>query len=212
MRQRGSLTVTVHRELEAMILRGDLGPGERLNEQHLSTQLGVSRGPIREACRLLERDGLVVTVANQGASVRQLSVEDAAELYDLRAAMAGYMCSRLARRATPTQRSDLRDLVARMDDRIAAADEDGYFELNLSFHDRIAAFSGANRAAQLYSALDKEVRLLRRRVLTGVSSMRFSNEEHKEILTAVEAGDADGARQAAEKHHVNGKSRWISTL
>lgn len=212
LRRHGSLTATVHRELEVMILSGDLSPGERLNEQVLASQLGVSRGPIREAARLLERDGLVVSAANQGVFVRQLTPEDAAELYDLRASIAGYICSCLAQRARPAQKTELRALVAQMEDCIAAADEDRYFDLNLTFHDRVAEFSGAHRAARIYSALDKEVRLLRRRVLSGTESMRFSNDEHEEILAAIEAGDAARAREAAQKHHLNGKYRWIKTL
>ncbi|WP_114967017.1 GntR family transcriptional regulator [Alkalilacustris brevis] len=212
LRRHGSLTATVHTQLEAMILRGDIAPGERLNEQFLSSQLGVSRGPVREAARLLEQDGLVTSVANQGAFVRQLSLEDALELYDLRATIAGYACSCLATRATESDLTELRALVQKMQDCIDSDEEETYFRLNLLFHDRIAVLSGASRTARIYSALDKQVRLLRRRVLRGDESMRFSNEEHREILAAIESGDAGRAREAAEKHHINGKRRWINTL
>ena len=198
-RQHGSLTATVHRELEGMILRGDLASGDRLNEQQLAGLLGVSRGPIREAARLLERDGLVVALANQGTFVRQLSLEDALELYDLRASIAGYSCSCLATRSTAVQRAELRALIEQMDACIENRDEETYFELNLRFHERVAAMAGAPRAARIYGALDKEVRLLRRRVLHGTESMRFSNDEHKEIFGAFEAGDTGRAKAAAEK-------------
>lgn len=211
-RRHGSLTATVHRELEGMILRGDLGAGERLNEQLLASRLGVSRGPIREAARLLERDGLVTSLANQGVFVRQLSLEDAVELYDLRAVIAGYACTRLATRSRPDQRAELREMVEDMDAAIKAEEEEAYFTLNLRFHDRIAEMAGSGKTADIYTGLGKEVRLLRRRVLQGTDSMRLSNDEHREILTAIEAGDVQRARESAEHHHLNGKRRWLETL
>lgn len=211
-RRHGSLTATVHRELEGMILRGDIAAGERLNEQMLASQLGVSRGPIREAARLLERDGLVTSLANQGVFVRQLSLEDALELYDLRAVIAGYACSRLATRSTSAQRSELSEMVSAMDRAISEDEEEVYFALNLRFHDRIAEMAGSGRTADIYTGLGKEVRLMRRRVLHGADSMRLSNEEHKDILAAIEAGDAILARGKAEHHHFNGKRRWLDTL
>ncbi len=211
-RRERSLTTIVRDRLEQMILQGELGAGTRLNEQALSKVLGVSRGPIREAARLLERDGLVASVANQGAFVRQLSIEEALELYDLRAVIAGYACAQLAERASAVEKREMREMVEEMDRCITTEEEARYFELNLAFHDRIAELSGGRRTLELYTSLGKEVRLLRRRVLRGTDSLRFSNEEHKQIVAAIEDGDAPAARQAAEQHHINGKRRWLDTL
>ncbi len=207
-----SLTSIVRDKLEELILRGKLVAGTRLNEQALAKELGVSRGPIREAARLLEREGLVSSVANQGVFVRQLSIEEALELYDLRAYIAGYACARLADRASDAEKAEMRGLVEEMDRCIETNDEARYFELNLQFHDRIAELSDGSRTLALYTSLGKEVRLLRRRVLRGGASMNFSNEEHKQILEAIETGDARAAREAAEQHHINGKRRWLDTL
>lgn len=209
---RRSLAVVVRDELEGMILQGDLSAGMRLNENMLAERLGVSRGPIREAARLLERDGLVTSIANHGVFVRQLTVEDAAELYELRAIIAGLVCGTLAQQAKPAIKTELRDFVDRMDACIEAGDEENYFALNLVFHDRIAETSGNIRSAALYASLGKEVRLLRRRVLQGEASMRLSNSEHGRIIAAIEAGDAATARKEAEQHHLNGKRRWLETM
>ena len=84
-RRQRTLVLDVRDELERMILDGEFKSGERLDENGLARQLGVSRGPVREAARSLEREGLVDAVANQGVFVRQLAIEDALELYDLRA-------------------------------------------------------------------------------------------------------------------------------
>ena len=211
LRQR-SLVVEVRDALERMILQGEVEAGSRLNEMSLAEQLGVSRGPVREAARSLEREGLVTTVANQGVYVRKLSLEDALELYDLRAMIAGHLCAAAAQDAPADAKAELRDYVERMDDAIVEADEARYFDLNLAFHDRIAEASGLTRSKELYGSLGKEVRLMRLRVLSGEAALKLSNVEHDEIVAAIELGDVDQARAAGAQHHMNGKARLLETL
>ena len=206
------LVQEVRDELERMILGGEVEAGERLNEIDLARQMGVSRGPVREAARSLEREGLVRAVANQGVYVRKLSLEDALELYDLRALMAGELCASVAARPGARVRADLRDLVETMDDLIARDDQDSYFTANLAFHDHIAAAADLERTRSLYVALGKEVRLFRLRVLNGLASLVVSNAEHRRILAAIEAGDVETARSEGRDHHLNGKRRLLETL
>lgn len=211
-RRQRPLVLEVRDELERMILSGAIPAGARLNENTLAEQMGVSRGPVREAARSLEREGLVETVANRGVYVRELSIEDALELYDLRALIAGYLCARLAESATQSVLDDLKALVAGMEAAIEAEEEQRYFELNLAFHDRIAAAAGKDRAATLYVALGKEVRLLRLRVLTGDASLRLSHKDHQRIVDAIESRDATRAQLEGARHHENGKRRLLETL
>lgn len=211
LRQR-SLVGEVRDELERMILDGELPTGERLNENSLATQMGVSRGPVREAARALERAGLVRAVAHDGVYVRKLTVEEALELYDLRAMIAGYLCEKVAEAGDPTVVTALRDLVDQMQAAAATKDEDAYFQLNLDFHDTIAAAAGSDRSEMLYNSLGKEVRLLRLRVLSGDRKLALSNEEHARIVDAIERGDAQAARAEGAQHHINGKARLLETL
>ncbi len=211
-RRQRPLVLEVRDELERMILSGAIAAGERLNENTLAELMGVSRGPVREAARSLEREGLVETVANRGVYVRELSIENALELYDLRALIAGYLCASLAEVAEPPVLKELRSFVADMDAAIAAGDEQRYFKLNLAFHDRIAVASGKDRAATLYVALGKEVRLLRLRVLTGDASLKLSNAEHHRIVDAIQSGDPARAQEEGARHHANGKKRLLETL
>ncbi len=206
------LVLEVRDELERMILGGDFPAGERLNEYSLAEQMGVSRAPVREAARSLERDGLVTTIANQGVFVRKLSIDDALELYDLRAMIAGHLCARVAERADPDVNIALRDCVTRMGAAIEAADEDTYFAENLAFHDRIANAADSRRSSALYIALCKEARLLRLRVLSGREALLVSNEEHDKIVSAIESGDEEAAREEGSRHHLNGKQRLLKTL
>src|SRR5215831_17391648 len=82
-----SLTALVQKEIERMILSGELTVGAKLNEVAVARRLGVSRGPVREAFRALEESGLVHQEKNRGVFVRQVSVEEAEEIYEVRAAL-----------------------------------------------------------------------------------------------------------------------------
>lgn len=211
-RRSSSLTGIVQREVERMIAAGDLEAGQRINEKHLATRLGVSRGPIREALRALERAGLVQSIVNVGTFVRQVGLEEASEMYDMRAVVFGFACGRVAEQATAEQKDALTALVKEMDCAITAADSTEYYRLNLRFHDLIMEFSAHKRAGQIYEALVREGHLFRQRSLQPVASMLASNREHAAMVAAILAGDAATARQAAEDHHHGGKRRWLATL
>jgi DNA-binding GntR family transcriptional regulator len=206
-----SLASLVAQEIEGMILSGALAAGERLNEALLAARLGVSRGPVREAVRGLERSGLVVAVRNQGSYVRQVSAEEALEIYDLRAAITGLACARLAASATPAQLARLRAEVRRMEQAHKADEPAAYYAANLDFHAALLGFGGGPRARRLYEDLGNELHLYRRRALVQPENMRESNTEHAAILRAIAAGDAAAAREAGEAHIAGGKRRFQAT-
>ena len=212
LRRSHSLTAIVQKELERMILSGELRAGERLNEQALATQLGVSRGPIREATRALERAGLLSAIVNQGVFVRQLSREEASEIYDVRGVVFGFAARRLAGRITEPQKAQLLDFVARMERAIESADNRLYYGLNLDFHDAIMAFAEHGRARQTYESLIKETHLIRQSSLDAPERMRESNAEHAALVAAMVAGDGDEARRLAEAHTLGGRRRWFDTV
>ncbi|ONG58670.1 hypothetical protein BKE38_02500 [Pseudoroseomonas deserti] len=205
--------------LEALILAGELAPGSRLNEVALAARLGLSRGPLREALRGLERDGLVAAgPAGQGMSVRRLEPEEMAELYDMRALLQGFILARLAERHAAGRLSDetmqtLRGDVARMQEDAEAGRAASYYARNLAFHDALHAAAGHRRAAALYGSLLKESHLARQRALSQTASMRESNAEHAAMLEAVAFGDAGRARRLGEAHvSEGGKRRWLESL
>jgi DNA-binding GntR family transcriptional regulator len=211
-RRAGSLTAIVQAEIERMIISGGLAAGQRLNEQQLAAQLGVSRGPVREALRALERAGLVSGVANLGMFVRNVGIEEAVELYEMRALIFAYCCERVAERATPEEKAALGEIIEQMDDAIEREERSEYYQLNLRFHDAIMQYSRHRRADQVYQSLVKEGHLFRQRSLQPVKSMQESNTEHRTILKAILDGDRAAARTAGEQHHAKGKARWLATL
>ena len=211
LKRKKPLVLEVRDELERMILGGEVPAGERLNEQTLAALMGVSRAPVREAARSLEKDGLVTTVANKGVYVRKLTLDDALELYELRAMVFGYLCARVAATGDDQALADLRASVTRMAEAAEREDESTYFTENLAFHDKIAEAADSRRVADLYISLCKEVRLMRLRVLSGPLALEVSNQEHEAIVRAIESGDIKAASRAGSQHHLNGKQRLLGT-
>jgi phosphonate utilization transcriptional regulator len=204
-----SLATAAQQEIERMILDGELGPGAKLTEAWLSERLGVSRGPIREAFRMLEEAGLVRQEKNRGVFVRDIPHDEAAEIYDLRAAMDELAGRRLALSITPAQMKTLRAIVDRMEQAVKADDRDGYHLLNLQFHDRMVEFAGNRKMAAIYGKLVKELALFRRRNLADAAVLPHSAAEHRAILKAIGSGDADQAGRALYDHVIESKERAL---
>jgi phosphonate utilization transcriptional regulator len=202
-----SLSSAAQQEIERMILDGEIGPGSKLTEAWLSERLGVSRGPIREAFRMLEEAGLVRQEKNRGVFVRDIPLEEALEIYDLRAAMDELIGRRLAETITPEQMKAARSLVERMDVAARAGDADAYHLLNLEFHDKLVGFAGNRKLAGVYRRLVKELALFRRRNLRDQQLLPHSAAEHRAILKAIAAGDPEQAGRAMFDHVMESKER-----
>src|ERR1700734_3840364 len=114
--QSNSLPALVQVEIEQLILRGELAVGRRINESELAVRLGTSRGPIRGALRALEAACLVRSEKNRGVFVREISVAEADEIYDVREALDQLIGQRVAERATAEQLRRLEAVVADMDE------------------------------------------------------------------------------------------------
>ncbi len=198
--------------LKKSIYDGEFAPGDRLNEAALALRMGTSRGPIREAVRVLAGWGLVTSVPNRGVYVRKLSVREMLEVYDLRALVFGFAAEHAAERATEADKRTLHSLLAQMNEASAREDGTHYYELNLQFHAAIMELSGNERARQAYDDYVKELHLFRRRYFNGPGNMRRSNEQHLQLVDAICKGAGSRARAVAEKHVKEGRQRLIDSL
>src|ERR1700692_374043 len=138
-RRAETLSSLVAEELERMIIRGELQAGARIKERALAQVFSISRGPIREACRSLEKSNLVRVVTNRGVFVREMSVAQAAEIYDVRAHLFGLAGRLAASRISLREVAELRAMVAEMRN---AQDIDTYYPLNVAFPARLRRVSG----------------------------------------------------------------------
>jgi phosphonate utilization transcriptional regulator len=202
-----SLSSAAQQEIERMILDGELAPGTKLAEAWLSERLGVSRGPIREAFRMLEEAGLVRQEKNRGVFVRDIAVEEAMEIFDLRAVMDELAGRRLAGSITPEQLKRARAVVDGMDQAARSGDADAYHLLNLQFHDLLIEFVGNRKMSAIYRKLVKELALFRRRNLIDRALLPHSAAEHRQMLKAIAAGDAEAAGRAMFEHVMQSKER-----
>lgn len=202
----------IMRQIENLILGGQVLPGERLNELALSRQLSVSRAPLREAVRRLEQMELLEIVPNRGVLVRQVSVRDALDLYDLRAALFRGAARLAARRALPESIAQLRRVNDLMHQAASEQDFAGYYARNLDFHTALMAAGGNAPMAQGYDRAVKGLHLFRKRSLVHPAQLDLSLQEHDELLAAIARHDATAAGEAAERHIMLGRDRMLDTL
>ncbi len=206
------LAQTIAEQLQALIYRGDVLPGDRLNEAALALRMGTSRGPIREAIRILGGIGLVTAVPNRGVFVRQISVREMLEIYELRALLFGHAAGQAAEHLAPVQRREFEQLLAQMDTACARSDGTRYYAVNLRFHALVLELGGNRRAHQAYDDYVKELHLFRRRYFDVAGNMRRSNLEHRQIFQAIAAGAKTRARTLAHRHVLQGRQRLLATL
>ncbi len=205
--QNQSLTMLVQKEIERMIVGGELGAGAKLSENTIALKLGVSRGPVREALRGLEQTGLVQVEKNRGVFVRQIPLEEAEEIYELRATLDQLAGRKLAAQIEPAQLKELGVLIERMEKASVRNDLDAYHPLNLRFHDALIEFAGNRKMLHTYRRLVNELNLFRRHTLAQRDRLPASTREHRRIVDAIAAREPDLAGQLLYDHVMASRER-----
>ncbi|WP_052850965.1 GntR family transcriptional regulator [Streptomyces avicenniae] len=199
------------RTLRAAILSGTYPPGARLRERDLSQTLGFSRIPVREALTRLAGEGLVEMSPRRGASVRDLSLRDVAELFDLRLSVEVFAARRAAEAcARGADAERLRALMEAAEDATRRGDPGEIPAANTALHAEIVATTG-NRL--LYDALAPSLGLMQWVfTLTGSRDPRVQCDEHRHICAAIHAGKADLAGALAYAHIERGREPSLASL
>lgn len=210
--QSQSLTNVIYDQLEDMILTGKLKPGERINESWLSSHLGVSRAPIREACRQLEKRGIVEVKARKGSFVYEIDVNEVIELYDIRAAMDSLAAEKAAGQATSRELTALKGLLKNMADAIEAGDFQKYFKSNIDFHIGIVRLSRNRNLFSLIEGIYNKASLCRKTNLSLQERVRTSYRQHKKILDAIAAGNSTEASRLMKHHILDAKNALLASL
>ena len=211
--QRRTLPQLVQQDIEQLILSGELRAGERLNEVAIARRLGVSRGPIREALRTLEEEaGLLRFEKMRGMAVRDITPEEASDIYQLRACLEALICERAATRMSAERLVSLKTLVSQMDDATASSDVARYHQLNVRFHEKLVSVAASHEFARFYQTVVKKLTLFRQRTLAQGDAIEVSNREHHAILRHLGAGDAKAAGRAMQKHILASSARMQKAL
>lgn len=194
------------------IMDGRLEPGQRLKEEELARELGISRTPVREALLILQTDGLVEAHPNRGATVRAYGLDDLGDLYMLRAALEGVAARLAAERATPRELAKLRRSCDRFD---TVAREGSLKEIvreNLVFHDAILDIAGNDRITQLVRGVTELPLVYKSYLWYSPNQKLVSAHYHRQILHALEARDPERAESVMKQHVFEARDVLVSQV
>ena len=180
------------------IIRGRFEPGARIQEQEVATGFQVSRGPVREALRILERDGLIQIHARRGAQVTELTVTELNAIFDPRISLNGLAARRAAERGDPESIARPKAAVERVVAAAAADDLDLYLKASYQAHRSICEASGNPFITRLVFLLTHQTLRYARLGLSTTRRRQQSSRNWRRMLAAVQAGDGDEAQAVAE--------------
>ncbi len=188
----------VYERLRDEVLTGALNPGVWIREHDIASAWSVSRTPVREAVRRLAQDGLVEASPNRGVRVTVLTAEDVDDVYEVRALLEGAAARRAAEYATAADIEYLGRLLDRID-ATAASDVAAHIRADEAFHDAIVALARSATLADLTRRLAGRVARVRAATADTNTEAR-TRRQHRTILAALAARDADAAERAMREH------------
>jgi DNA-binding GntR family transcriptional regulator len=186
--------------LREAILSGELVPKQRLVEADLADEYGASRGNIRAALSELSVEGLVERVQNRGARVRAVSIDEALEITEVRAALEALCARKAAERISDAESEELRYLAQEMMDAVARGDRESYSACNRRLHARIIDVSGQQTAAATIQRLRGQAVRFQFQLARQPGRPNVSLPQHLAIIDAVCRHDPDGAAEAMRLH------------
>ncbi len=201
--ERSTLSANIVEILRENIVRGDLAPGERLIEAELARQLGVSRGPLREALRVLETEGLLQNYPGRGSFVTRFSARDIREVYSLRSVLEG---EAMRRAAANCSADDLEKLQAILDAMFIAA-KDGVpsevINLDFQFHSLIWEIADHHLLKQTLQGITTQIRIFLAVQTHLYTDLQEGISDHKQIVEALQNQDGEGGARIMRTHlHV----------
>lgn len=218
--ERRNLGADVYRVLRDRILRRELRAGEKLSDLRLSSELGVSRTPIREALLQLVQDGVVVAEPNRGFFVATFSRRDLEEIFDLRAALETFALRQITRSDHHEEyERALFELehVERLirfaeteEEREAAAD--AFLKTDRGFHSWLVETSGNRRLISVVTGLWAQISIFQQAGTELPGWMEIALRQHRAIIQRLLANDVEGALDALESHLLDMKTRVLADL
>ena len=196
----------VYEELKRQILIGEIAPGTRMMEVELADDMGVSRTPVREAIRKLEKEGLVTIEPRRGAYASDISIKDIEDVLEVRQDLEGMAAAMAAVKATDEQKEQLLKVTEQYRKAVESGDVEEMIKFDEAFHKIIVSCSDNKTLIQLISQVQELA--LRFRYIYYDDFTRFGSQpmEHKEITDAIISGNAEKARQAAGDHILHLKT------
>ncbi|MFG2959207.1 GntR family transcriptional regulator [Streptomyces sp. NPDC048291] len=186
--------------LRQAILHGEMAPAQRLVENELAEEFGVTRASIRAALIDLEAQGLVERIRNRGSRVRVVTVEEAVAITECRMVLEGLCAAKAAVAASDEQLADLADLGTAMTKAVADGEPVTYSELNQELHARIRVISGQQTAVELLERLNAQLVRHRFQLALRPGRPQHSLSEHLAMIETIRARDPQAAEAAVRAH------------
>jgi DNA-binding GntR family transcriptional regulator len=199
----GQHLVLVHERLRDAILRGEVPAGHTTTQAKLASEFEIGRTPLREALRMLQREGLVVSEPNRRVRIAELSASDAEELYVMRVAFEAVAIRITTPRLVSADLAELEGLLAQMAHYMQTRDNIGFRKPHRAFHLMLVSGAGERGTETIGQLFDHAERY---RLAFGANTPIVSAErrvEHRSIVDAVSAGDADHAARLLVAHYLH---------
>ena len=193
----------VFNTLRDAILRGELKPGERLMEMHLANKLGVSRTPIREAIRMLEQEGLAVTIPRKGAQVARMTEKDLQDVLEVRDALDELAVSSACAHITEEQMNELRETVKEFEKAIQSGDVRKMVRADEDFHNVIYRAADNPKLETIVKNLREQMYRYRYEYIKDHTDYKQLVREHAEIIEGFERRDETYVRAVMHTHLEN---------
>ena len=199
--------------LRQMIISGALAPGSMHLETELADQLGLSRTPVREAALKLAAQGLIEVRPRKGVHILPISAVDLTEVYDVLTAIETLAAESAARRRLHADAlAPLAQAVALMEAALDGDDLTAWAEADDQFHMNLVRLGGNSRAVSIAEMMNDQVRRARSITLRLRPKPLRSNEDHRAVLHAIQAGDAEGAAQVHRDHRRAARDLLLAIL
>lgn len=203
--------MTVTELVRKAIVEGRVAPGERLKEEELARELGISRTPVREALLILHAEGLVDAAPNRGATVRAHTAEDLEELYELRAVLEGYAARRAARLVDDDQIRRLHESCERFGTLECATIEEIVAE-NATFHGIVLEAARSTRLVGMVRSVVELPLVYRSYVSYSPAQTAISLHYHRQLAAALERRDAERAELIMKEHVYEARDLLVAAV
>jgi DNA-binding GntR family transcriptional regulator len=197
-----SLTEDAADRIREQIVCGGFRQGDHLKEAYIAEQLNISRGPVREAFKLLRAEGLLAEEPRRGTFVVSLTAKDVSDIYGLRSAVEELAARLVCREQDPAALARLRSLVADLSDAAATDDASAVARADLAFHEGLCEVSGNTRVHQVFLRYVPTIRGLLRLDERIMPSMDEVVRQHEPIVDAIESGDEELAARLVREHSL----------
>lgn len=188
-------------QLKQRIIEGKLQPDQAIIEEEISSKLGISRTPLREALLRLEIENLLARQTNGRLKVAPISVQEAREIFTVRSQLEGMAVAEAVEKATKADIENLSDIAAKINTAYREGNIEEIVYYGEKFHHYIYVLSGNNTVKNILSQLNDHIHRYRRLVpQQSVGRMKEPKEEHQQILDFIAKKDAAGAKRTMQRH------------